>query len=129
MFGNGVWNNTIIGITDWDFSDRQIKIREQKGETEADVLAVINQQLRQTYNVPFDLPGVFIDAFYESDDGYQHFKFLNETQKLWDFANSHEGFPFETIDDIQNGITKMKGRLSKRKDVRKKVKKGGQPLH
>ena len=100
-----------------------MKIRERKGETEEDVLAVINQQLRQTYNVPFDLPGVFIDAFYESDDDSQQTKFSSETQKLWDFANSHEGFPFETIDDIQNGITELKGRLSKRKDVRKKVKK------
>ena len=101
-----------------------MKIRERKGETEEDVLAVINQQLRQTYNIPFDLPGVFIDAFYDVDDDSQQTKFSSETQKLWEFANSREGFPFETIDDIQNGIIELKGRLSKRKDVRKKVKKG-----
>ena len=100
-----------------------MKIRERKGETEEDVLAVINQQLRQTYNIPFDLPGVFIDAFYDVDDDTQQTKFSSEAQKLWDFANSQEGFPFETIEDIQNGITELKGKLSKRKDVRKKVKK------
>ena len=100
-----------------------MKIRERKGETEEDVLAVINQQLRQTYNIPFDLPGVFIDAFYDVDDDTQQTKFSSETQKLWDFANTHGGFPFETIEDIQNGITELKGKLSKRKDVRKKVKK------
>ena len=127
MFGDEVWKNTIIGVTQWAFDKRSTSIRINEGKSEEKLLADINQQLKQTYNLTFALPGVFIDAYsqleFSKDDDVQQEAFYSESQKLWDFATTRKAFAFRTIEDIQNSIYELKEELAKRRDVRRKVRK------
>ena len=127
MFGDEVWKNTIIGVTHWPFDKQSTIIRKSEEKSEEKLLADINQQLRKTYNLTFDLPGVFIHAYsqleYSKDDDVQQEAFYRETQKLWNFATTRKAFSFRTIEDIQHSIDKLKEELSKRRDVRRKVRK------
>ena len=122
-----MWKNAIIGVTHWPFDKQSTNIRSYEEKSEEKLLADINQQLRKTYNLTFDLPGVFIDAYsqleYSKIDQLQQEVFSRETQKLWDFATTRKAFPFRTIEDIQNGIDDLKEELFNRRDVRRKVRK------
>ena len=57
------------------------------------------------------LEGVFIDAFYDSDDEYEAEKFSENLQILWDFAANAD--PFE-CKDIKIALTElMEAQVSK----------------
>ena len=57
------------------------------------------------------LKGVFIDAFYDSDDEHEAQKFSDNVQTLWDFAANAN--PFE-CKDIKIALTElMEAQVSK----------------
>ena len=64
----------------------------------------INKQLDERFHIGYMLPICFIDSWSQTkenvNDTTQQTHFLEETQKLWDFAKNNSEFKFKSIDEV-----------------------------
>jgi len=64
----------------------------------------MNKQIEARWHIGFELPIVFIDSWSQkkphNEDPTEQKYFINETQKLWDFAISKGDFKFRNIDEV-----------------------------
>ena len=64
----------------------------------------MNRQLEEKFHIGMELPVVFIDSWatkeINKDEPSEQEHFTSETKKLWDFATSHQGFEFKSIDEV-----------------------------
>ena len=104
LFGEALWENTIIGVSHWAFDASSVNERNFTGKTEEAFMAEWNELLRTKFHIETVLTGVFIDSWSQQPwnlgDPLQQDAFRRETEKLWKFFESHEEFPFRTIEDV-----------------------------
>jgi len=109
-FGAKMWNNTIIEMSKFPYDNTSINNREYDCQhtdlchDEAYYKTAMNEELNEKFHVGYDLPVLFIDSWAQKganqEDELQQDHFNEETQKLWDFANAKEPFPFKGMDEI-----------------------------
>jgi len=104
LFGEDLWENTIIGVSHWAYDANSVNERNFTGKTEEVYLASWNELLHTKFHIETTLTGVFIDSWSQQPwnlgDPMQQEAFDRETEKLWNFFESHEEFPFRTIEDV-----------------------------
>lgn len=111
LFGEGMWDHVIIGVTFWAYDQDSINDREQMCtdypdfcRDEEHYLAEMNRQLQEKINLKRNLTAVFIDSYAKkgsnNEDPLQQQYFDQETQKLLDFMLSKGDFMFRTINDV-----------------------------
>lgn len=111
LFGTKMWNNTIIEMTKYSYDAEDIEDREKECEKYPDTChdenywkKEMNRQLEEKFHIGMELPMVFIDSWSQKDkdedDPIEEEHFINETQKLWEFARSHNAFEFKSIDEV-----------------------------
>jgi len=104
LFGEDLWENTIIGVSHWAYDANSVNERNFTGKTEEVYLASWNELLHTKFHIETTLTGVFIDSWSQQPwnlgDPMQQEAFDRETEKLWKFFESHEEFPFRTIEDV-----------------------------
>ena len=120
MFGDKFWNNTIIEVTKWAYDKESIKTRgeEYPPKSEMNFTKEINELLQEDFSLPKNhtLPSVFIDTHYEKDDDFENKKFLNETEKLFKFANKSKGFECKDIETALTEIKKLTNQIESKDD-------------
>jgi len=98
MFGINFWRNTILEATHWshdpEYRLRHGHLKEKKWARD------FNTELRELFHFDFDLPAVFIDTFHRKKSEHEVEMFLNNTLKLWEFAEGKLDSPFY-CQDIQ----------------------------
>jgi len=104
LFGEALWENTILGVSHWAYDANSVNQRNFTGKTEEAFMAEWNELLHTKFHIETTLTGVFIDSWSQQPwnlgDAMQQEAFVRETEKLWKFFESHEEFPFRTIEDV-----------------------------
>ena len=106
IFGDKFWNNTVIGITRWDFDEYWANIRNNKEppETVTSTTDAWHEVLVTQMRVAVKPPVVFIDSFYdveapEDQIEFETGNFTKYTARLLDFAKKID--PFECRDIVK----------------------------
>ena len=64
----------------------------------------MNRQIEEKFHIGMELPVVFIDSWSQKesnkDEPSEQEHFFEETEKLWNFAMSHDRFDFKSIDEV-----------------------------
>jgi len=94
MFGSDFWKNVIFLVSHWHYSPSDI---DRRNMTEEEWTRDRNKVFAQ-----FDLKGkkidsVFIDSHYNNMDLNEKNHFVNNTEKLWNFANDVDPFHCKDI--------------------------------
>ena len=121
LFGEMFWKNAIIGVSHWAYDPNSIAKRKYTGTTEESFLEEWNGHLKDKFHINTTLPGVFIDSFsqqpWNKGDKHQQDIFKQETQKLWDFAQSKDIFAFKTVEDVLKENQELKAENQKLNSV------------
>ena len=107
MFGEDFWQFTIIGVSHWAYDAQSVAQRNFTGKTEEKYIAEWNNLLKEKFHIDVELQGTFIDAF-------SQIAFRRETEKLWDFAQSHGLFEFKSIQDVLDENQELKDEIRQR---------------
>ena len=102
IFGNAMWDNTIIEFTYWSHDKRSIKKRKRRrGRTNTTKHhETWNKELQQKFNLDHDLSTVFVDPVYDEEDADENEIRLNKenTDKLWELITF---IPYKCSDACQ----------------------------
>ena len=107
MFGDQFWNNAILEATHWnhDEESERRRGRSEPALTRQFWTSEFNRKLREEFSLKRDLESVFIDTYYHSINMRERSIFQEETQKLWQYANTREAFQCK---DIKIALTEIK---------------------
>lgn len=123
IFGSKFWNNVIVEATWWKYSDDEIENRQDKGVTEQSWLngapmSVISRFIDDE-DLRNNITAVFIDTHYR-ERGIQKQKFLENTDKLLEFAKSKKPFEckdIQQVEDERRQLEEDKRRLEEEKRI------------
>jgi len=101
LFGRKMWSNVIIEMSKFSYEQSEIDKREEECENypsnchdEEYWRKEMNRQIEDRWHIGLELPVVFIDSWSQKkgheDNPSEQEHFISETQKLWDFAMSHD---------------------------------------
>jgi len=130
-FGEKMWNNTMIEISKFAYDEYHINKRNEtcqapmpdklECKNEKVLCTEFNLQLRFHLHLQMTLPCVFIDSFAQKienlDDPTQQMHFKEETDKLWEFAQSTTEFKFKTIDEVLEENYEMREEIDWLNDI------------
>jgi len=107
MFGKKFWDNAILEATHWNHGEdaERIRMDSDPSITQKFWTDEFNRILKNEYSLENDLKSVFIDTFYHQESEHETEVFLNNSQKLLDFALSRD--PFE-CKDIEIALTEIR---------------------
>jgi hypothetical protein len=101
LFGEQFWESTIIEVSFWAHSDRDIAKRNltKNGLDEKKMTTALNDKLRSHFNGIPPIPVVFVDPVFREDLNYDREKeiFQEETKTLW--SKIVNGKKFDCTDD------------------------------
>ena len=101
LFGEQFWKSTIIEVSFWAHSDRDIAKRNitQDGLDEKKMALALNDKLRSNFIGIPPIPVVFVDPVYREDYNFDRETeiFQEETKKLW--SKTVNGKKFDCADD------------------------------
>ena len=101
LFGEQFWKSTIIEVSFWAHSDRDIAKRNitQDGLDEKKMALALNDKLRSNFHGIPPIPVVFVDPVYREDYNFDRETeiFQEETKKLW--SKTVNGKKFDCADD------------------------------
>ena len=104
-FGNDIWNYVILNPCSWSYDSNSLNERKSLGITEESFVSDWNWQIRENFQIDFELPGIFIDSFSQEPwnlhDDFQQNIFRKETEKLWNFMQKNSD-PFNFQRNIAN---------------------------
>ena len=94
MFGREFWDNVILEATHWNHGEEAERIRMAANPAISKEFwtSEFNRILRKEYKLRRDLKSIFIDTFYHESSPYERLIFEQDTQKLWDYAQTREAF-------------------------------------
>jgi len=134
IFGSQWWDYMMIGVTKWSYKQSSIDERQEEcdfyGEdseychNEAWFIKEVSREIQEKFGITRELTFAFMDSFSQdgmnSNDVTQQQYWIQETDKLWQFAhNMEEPFYFLTIDDI----------LQQNQDLKKEVDRLNELVH
>ena len=124
MFGEGMWNNLVVGVSFWSYQDNIVKFRQsmcQYGELncrdEKWFVREMSSILREKFRFQTELPFVFIDSWAKHplniQDKNQQEVFSQEAEKLLKIGNRADPFPFRTVNDVlaENHVLKKRNAI------------------
>ena len=109
-FGDDIWNNIIICVSNWSYKITDIYDREVNGIGEEGFIQDWNHILKKKFSFNHNLKGVFIDAFTQvswklagttNEYKQEQEKFISESMALWEFAEDAEPFIFKTAQTLK----------------------------
>ena len=105
-------------MSHWAYDAQSVAQRNFTGKTEEKYIAEWNNLLKEKFHIDVELQGTFIDAFSQQPwnlpDENQQIAFRRETEKLWDFAQSHGLFEFKSIQDVLDENQELKDEIRQR---------------
>jgi len=140
LFGTKMWNNIILEMTKFSYDADEIDDREKECElyprdcrNETYWYIEMNRLLEEEFHIGMSLPMVFIDCWSQrdnhKDDPIEQEHFMNETQKLWDFAMSHDAFEFKTIDEVLEENEELREENQDLNDQKEELREENQDLN
>ena len=103
LFGRDFWSRVVLGASDWHYDADSIASRNQSGKTETWWSETMSVTIRERFDVPFDLPAVFIDPDAKLDenvdDPLQMGAFNTETGKLLSMLKATVAMDFVTLQE------------------------------
>merc|ERR1712012_9241 len=121
LFGQRLWDNTLIGVSFWAYDANSIAKRKYSGQTEEVFMSQWNEKLKEKFHINKTLNGVFIDSWsqqpWNKEDTTQQEAFKRETQKLLKFAQGADLFAFMTVEDVLEENNKLKKEVKRLNDV------------
>ena len=117
IFGKDWWCNVMLEATHWNYGISYTRIRENSHPkvTEQFWTEEFNRILKKDFEVVKPLPSVFIDSFYDMEDSVESAKFAENTQQLFNFANSVKPFECKDIEIALHEIREMQNDMDKLK--------------
>ncbi len=119
LFGDNMWDNMLVGVNKWPFSQEAIDDRTETCtltpkycRDEATFSASMMGAIEEKFHVGRNLTFAFVDSWAKHpknlDDEVQQEAFARETKILWDFAMTAKEFEFKSIEDVLKESDELK---------------------
>ena len=124
-FGQDLWKNLIISITNWSYAEDEVLERRRNGQTDAEIKTNWNVELKEKLNISHDTPFTFIDAYSQLDwnkknknlDPLRHEKFEKGTSELLAFIRNSEEFSFKNAKELKREKRELNHQVELLNDV------------